>query len=108
MGVEIERIRPGDGKTFPQAGDTIEIHYIGKLANGTQFDSSRDRGGPFKTQIGTGRVIRGWDEGVPKLSLGEIAKLSIPSELAYGAHGMPPTIPKDAALIFEVELLKIN
>lgn len=61
------------GKTFPKPGDTVTIHYVGTLLNGNKFDSSRDRGDPFVTQIGVGRVIKGWDEGVPQLSLGEKA-----------------------------------
>lgn len=90
MGVQVERITPGDGKTFPKPGDTVEIHYVGTLQNGNKFDSSRDRGEPFKTQIGVGRVIRGWDEGVPQLSLGERAKLIATPDYAYGPHGFPP------------------
>ncbi|QRV86631.1 FKBP-type peptidyl-prolyl cis-trans isomerase [Ceratobasidium sp. AG-Ba] len=73
-----------------------------------QFDSSRDRGKPFETAIGEGKVIRGWDEGVPKLSLGEKAKLTITPDYGYGARGYPPVIPGNSTLIFEVELLKIN
>lgn len=61
------------GKTFPKPGQTVTIHYVGTLLNGNKFDSSRDRGSPFKTVIGKGMVIRGWEEGVPQLSLGEKA-----------------------------------
>lgn len=75
MGVEVQRLSPGDGQNFPKAGDTVTIHYVGTLANGSQFDSSRDRGTPFSTRIGVGRVIKGWDEGVPQLSVGEKANL---------------------------------
>lgn len=67
-----------------------------------------DRGQPFVTTIGTGSVIRGWDEGVPQMSLGEKAKLTITSDYAYGARGFPGLIPPNSTLIFEVELLKIN
>ncbi|KAF5339350.1 hypothetical protein D9611_009854 [Ephemerocybe angulata] len=109
MGVTVERISPGDGVTFPQKGDTVTIHYVGTLVDGgKKFDSSRDRGVPFQTEIGTGKVIRGWDEGVPKLSLGEKAKLITTPEFAYGTRGFPPVIPPNAALLFEVELLAIN
>ncbi|KAG8774683.1 FK506 binding protein proline rotamase rapamycin-binding protein [Ceratobasidium sp. 428] len=108
MGVEVQRISPGDGKTFPKKGDTVQIHYVGTLADGKKFDSSRDRGSPFKTKIGVGQVIKGWDEGVPQLSLGEKAILSITPDHGYGARGSPPVIPPNAHLNFEVELLKIN
>ncbi|KAG8778258.1 hypothetical protein FRC12_025071 [Ceratobasidium sp. 428] len=108
MGVEIERISPGDGKTFPKKGDTVQIHYVGTLTNGKKFDSSRDNGTPFKTKIAVGQVIKGWDEGVPQLSLGEKAKLTITPDYGYGAGGYPPVIPPNSTLIFEVELLKIN
>ncbi|KAL1953763.1 hypothetical protein VTO42DRAFT_2294 [Malbranchea cinnamomea] len=108
MGVEIERISPGDGKTFPKKGDTVTIHYVGTLLNGQKFDSSRDRNDPFRTQIGVGKVIKGWDEGVPQLSLGEKANLICSPDYAYGARGFPPVIPPNSTLKFEVELLKIN
>ncbi|XP_061652634.1 uncharacterized protein LOC133488598 isoform X1 [Phyllopteryx taeniolatus] len=64
MGVTVDVVKPGDGVTFPQKGQTVTVHYVGKLTNGTKFDSSRDRGKPFKFKIGIGEVIRGWDEGV--------------------------------------------
>ncbi|KAG8774682.1 hypothetical protein FRC12_001868 [Ceratobasidium sp. 428] len=108
MGVEIERISPGDGKTFPKPGDKVKIHYVGTLADGSKFDSSRDRGSPFQTQIGVGRVIKGWDEGVPQLSLGEKAKLTITPDYGYGARGHPPVIPGNSTLCFEVELLGVE
>jgi FK506-binding protein 1 len=76
MGVTVDSVSPGDGKTYPKAGDTVTMHYHGTLAsNGNKFDSSYDRGTPFETKIGVGRVIKGWDEGVPQLSLGQKAKL---------------------------------
>ncbi|PWN42316.1 hypothetical protein IE81DRAFT_337473 [Ceraceosorus guamensis] len=107
-GVQIERITPGDGKTFPQKGQTVSIHYTGTLENGSKFDSSRDRGSPFQTAIGVGRVIRGWDEGVPQLSVGERAKLTITPDYGYGAQGYPPVIPANSTLIFDVELLAVK
>jgi FK506-binding protein 1 len=107
VGVSIETLSPGDGKTFPRKGDTVTIHYVGTLRNGTVFDSSRDRGAPFTTEIGIGRVIQGWDEGVPQLSLGQKAVLSISSDYAYGPSGFPPVIPPNSDLLFEVELLGI-
>ena len=91
MGVQVERITPGDGKTFPKPGDTVSIHYVGTLqSNGSKFDSSRDRGTPFKTRIGVGQLIRGWDEGVQQLSLGEKANLICSPDYAYGPLVFPP------------------
>ena len=108
--VQVERISAGDGQNFPKAGDTVTMHYTGTLAaNGKEFDSSRKPGrGPFQTQIGVGRVIQGWDQGVPQLSLGERAKLHIPSNEGYGSQGAAGVIPPNADLIFDVELLAIN
>jgi len=107
--LSIEVTTPGDGKTYPKAGDTLTMHYVGTLAKGgAQFDSSRDRGEPFSFQIGVGQVIQGWDKGVLKMSLGERAVLRIPSQLGYGARGAGDDIPADADLVFDVELLKIN
>ncbi|CAE8675474.1 unnamed protein product, partial [Polarella glacialis] len=102
-------VKPGDDKTFPQIGDTLSIHYTGSLASdGTQFDSSRDRGEPLIFRVGLGKVIKGWDEGVLKMSKGERAVLRIPAELGYGSKGSPGgSIPADADLVFDVELLSI-
>ncbi|KAJ8101142.1 hypothetical protein POJ06DRAFT_281033 [Lipomyces tetrasporus] len=108
MGVTVTPIAPGNGVDFPKVGDTVSMHYVGTLENGKKFDSSRDRGKPFDTKIGVGRVIRGWDEGVPQLSLGEKARLTITGDYAYGSRGFPGLIPPNATLIFEVELLGIN
>ncbi|XP_031149826.1 FK506-binding protein 1-like [Sander lucioperca] len=107
MGVEVETIRPGDGKTFPQSGQNVSVHYVGTLTNGKKFDSSRDRGDPFKFKIGQGQVIRAWDEGVAKMSVGQVAKLTCSPDYAYGAKGYPPVIPGNSTLIFEVELLGV-
>ncbi|KAF9098577.1 FK506 binding protein proline rotamase rapamycin-binding protein [Mortierella sp. GBA35] len=108
MGVTKTILSAGDGVNFPKVGDTVTMHYVGTLADGTKFDSSRDRKKPFVTQIGVGRVIKGWDEGVPQMSLDEKAILSITPDYGYGAGGYPPVIPQNAHLTFEVELLKIN
>jgi FK506-binding protein 1 len=89
-------------------GDRLSMHYKGTLAsNGNQFDSSYDRGKPFQFKIAKGEVIRGWDDGVMQMSLGEKAKLLITSDFGYGAEGIGP-IPPHADLVFEVELLKIG
>lgn len=108
-GVNVQTLKEGDGKTFPQAGSKVYVHYVGTLASsGKEFDSSRKRGQPFSFTIGAGQVIRGWDVGVAKLSLGQRAQLFIPSELGYGSTGAGGVIPPDANLVFDVELLQID
>ncbi|KZV88243.1 FK506-binding protein 1A [Exidia glandulosa HHB12029] len=113
MGVTVETIAPGDGVNFPKKGahghtETVVIHYDGKLLDGSKFDSSRDRGAPFVVEIGVGRVIKGWDEGVVQLSVGEKALLTCSPDYAYGARGFPPVIPPNSTLKFEVELISIR
>ncbi len=90
------------------AGATVTVHYEGWLPDGTKFDSSRDRGQPFEFVLGIGRVIPGWDEGVAGMLVGGTRKLVIPPNLAYGAAGAPPTIPGNATLVFDVELLGVE
>lgn len=102
---EIIDITIGEGEEV-QSGDYIKIHYVGKLTNGEQFDSSRDRGVPFKTRIGVGEVIDGWDMGVLGMKVGGKRKLIIPPKLGYGENGMG-IIPPDSTLEFEVELVEI-
>jgi FKBP-type peptidyl-prolyl cis-trans isomerase len=92
----------------PQAGETVSVNYTGLLSSGLKFDSSLDRGQPIKFPLGTGRVIKGWDEGIAKLRVGEQATLIIPPELGYGAKGAGGVIPPDATLIFIVELMAIE
>ncbi|KAL2799506.1 FK506-binding protein 1A [Aspergillus keveii] len=109
MGVTVDTISPGDGVNFPKSGDVVTIHYVGTLASdGSKFDSSRDRNDPFVTKIGVGKVIKGWDEGVPQLSVGQKAVLTCTPDYAYGSRGFPPVIPPNSTLKFEVELIKIN
>ncbi|KAI5841729.1 peptidyl-prolyl cis-trans isomerase [Tricharina praecox] len=108
MGFTKEILSAGNGVNFPKKGDKVSMHYTGTLVDGKKFDSSRDRGQPFVTAIGVGQVIGGWDAGVPTMSLGEKAVLTITADSGYGARGIPGTIPPNATLVFEVELLKIN
>ena len=91
-----------------KSGATATVHYTGWLLDDTQFDSSLDRGQPFKFVIGAGQVIKGWDEGVGSMNVGGKRKLIIPPGLAYGSRGSGATIPPDATLVFEVELLGIE
>ncbi|KAK7056923.1 hypothetical protein VNI00_002641 [Paramarasmius palmivorus] len=108
MSVTIQIVRPGDERTFPRAGDIVSIHYVGTLEDGSKFDSSFDRGRPFQVELGSNTVIKGWEEGVLRLSKGEKAILTIPPDLAYGDRGVPPLIPPNATLNFEMELLEIH
>lgn len=90
----------------PKRGDEVKVHYVGTLASdGSQFDSSRDRGKPFEFTLGKGQVIKGWDLGVATMKKGEVAKFTLAPEFAYGESGSPPKIPENATLVFEVELL---
>ncbi|MFN3266117.1 MAG: FKBP-type peptidyl-prolyl cis-trans isomerase [Deinococcales bacterium] len=90
------------------AGKTVVVNYIGRLVDGKQFDTSCDRGTPFDFELGAGRVIRGWDEGVAGMKVGGQRRLVIPADLGYGAAGAGAAIPPNAALIFDVELLEVK
>ena len=129
----LEEVQPGDGKRFPKTGDKVVVHYTGSLrsakrptaseasaalpttvcvrprrSSGKVFDCSRERGHAFTFQLGVGRVIKGWDDGVSRLSLGQRVKLLVPWADAYGEKGQPPRIPPRADLVFDVELKNIN
>ena len=101
-------IQRAGNNTKPKQGDMVTVHYVGRLTNGHTFDSSRNRGQPFSFKLGVGQVIKGWDQGVSQMSVGELATLIIPPQMGYGAQGAGGVIPPNATLNFEVELLKIN
>ncbi|CAH1431957.1 unnamed protein product [Lactuca virosa] len=105
QGLKKKLLKEGESWETPENGDEVEVHYTGTLLDGTQFDSSRDRGTPFKFTLGQGQVIKGWDQGIKTMKKGENALFTIPAELAYGASGSPPTIPPNATLQFDVQLL---
>lgn len=103
-GLRITEVAQGDGGA--KTGDMVWVHYTGTLTNGTVFDSSRDRG-PIDFPLGGGRVIRGWDEGIVGMRVGDKRKLVIPPELGYGAQDQGP-IPANSTLVFDVELVGIR
>lgn len=91
-----------------KAGKTVIVNYTGLLTNGQKFDSSLDRGEPFSFQLGAGKVIKGWDEGVQKLRVGDHATLIIPPSIAYGERGAGGVIPPGATLIFIIEVVGVE
>ena len=112
-GLQYEDTRPGTGDTA-KAGQQVTVHYTGWLhdpaqadGRGAKFDSSKDRGDPFRFHLGAGIVIRGWDEGVQGMQVGGTRLLQIPADLGYGARGAGGVIPPNATLLFEVDLLKV-
>ena len=106
-GLAYKIIKKGTGAKA-EAGKTVSVHYTGKLSNGTKFDSSYDRNQPIEFELGRGRVIKGWDEGISLLNVGSKATFIIPPDLAYGSRGAGGVIPPNATLIFDVELVEIK
>jgi FKBP-type peptidyl-prolyl cis-trans isomerase FkpA len=109
-GLQYEDTKVGDGAEAT-AGQTVQVHYTGWLyeagQRGTKFDSSKDRGSPFRFELGAGMVIGGWDEGVQGMKVGGTRLLTIPPALGYGARGAGGVIPPNATLQFEVDLLSV-
>ena len=112
-GLQYDDTTPGTGAEA-RAGQHVTVHYTGWLhdparpaGRGAKFDSSKDRGDPFRFDLGAGMVIRGWDEGVQGMKVGGTRVLQIPPELGYGARGAGGVIPPNATLVFEVELLQV-
>ena len=106
-GLKYWEIKKGSGPTAVN-GKTIKVHYTGWLADGKEFDSSLDLGEPIEFVLGAGKVIKGWDEGVAGMKVGGKRQLRIPPELGYGRRGAPPTIPPNATLIFDVQLVAVR
>ncbi len=105
--LQIETLTTGDG-AVAEAGMRASVHYEGRLENGEVFDASRPRGQAFSFTIGAGQVIRGWEQGVEGMKVGETRRLTIPPELGYGAAGAGGVIPPNATLVFEIELLDVS
>ena len=104
----LKAIKSAGNGAAPPRGSTVEVHYVGTLDDGTVFDSSRARGRTFKFTIGEGKVIGGWEVGLSTMSVGERSTLTCAPQYAYGAKGIPPTIPPSATLQFDVELLAVQ
>jgi FKBP-type peptidyl-prolyl cis-trans isomerase len=105
--LKIEDLKVGTGAEAV-AGKKVSVHYTGWLTDGKKFDSSVDRGEPFKFNLGAGQVIQGWDKGVAGMKVGGKRKLTIPSQLGYGERGAGGVIPPNATLVFDVELLGVE
>mmetsp|Transcript_10755 Transcript_10755/g.17624 ORF Transcript_10755/g.17624 Transcript_10755/m.17624 type:complete len:120 (+) Transcript_10755:188-547(+) len=105
----METLRAGDSTNYPQPGDSVRVHYEGfLLKDNVKFDSSKDRGRPLEFMLGAGQLILGWEETIPKMSRGQIVRVTVPSKKAYGVTGYPPIIPPMADLMFEIELVSFT
>lgn len=112
-GLKYTVLKPATGDVTPKQGQKVSVHYTGWLDEGNgkpgkKFDSSVDRGQQFSFIVGIGQVIKGWDEGLMGMKVGEKRRFIIPANLGYGFRGAPPSIPSNATLIFDVELFKIG
>jgi FKBP-type peptidyl-prolyl cis-trans isomerase len=105
-GVKYETLQEGTGREI-KPGDSVRVHYVGKLENGEVFDTTRSGGQPRLLNIGGADQIKAWAEALPGMKVGEIRKLIVPPALGYGATGRPPAVPPHATLVFEVELIDI-
>ncbi|GAB2687968.1 hypothetical protein GCM10027271_58800 [Saccharopolyspora gloriosae] len=105
--LQVEDTKVGDG-TEAQPGNDVTLHYTGTLSDGSKFDSSHDRGEGLNFTLGSGQVIEGWDRGVTGMRVGGTRTLVIPPSMAYGERGVPPIIPPNATLHFDVELLEVK
>jgi FKBP-type peptidyl-prolyl cis-trans isomerase len=108
MSVRLEIIIAGDGRTFAQAGQLVSIHYDAFLSDGTKFDSTRGRNRPLKFKLQSSEVIKGLDEGVSQISLGERAKITISPQVGWGAKGLPGLVPPNETVVFVIDLLSIH
>ena len=106
-GLSYMEIKEGTGDEA-RSGQQVTVHYTGYLTSGKKFDSSLDRNQPFTFTLGTGQVIKGWDEGVEGMKVGGKRKLIIPPDLGYGSRGAGGVIPPNAELVFDVELLGVK
>ena len=105
-GLQYAEVKVGNGAS-PHDGQVAVVHFTGWLDDGTQFDSSRDHKKPFGFPLGSGQVIKGWDEGVRGMRIGGTRRLIVPPALGYASAGVPGLVPPDATLIFDIELLHI-
>ena len=105
--LKIVDVKVGTG-AVASSGNTVSVHYTGTLLSGEKFDSSKDRGQPFVFQLGAGRVIAGWDQGVAGMRVGGVRQLTIPPHLAYGERGAGGVIGPNATLKFDIELLEVQ
>ncbi len=105
--LQIIDLKEGVGEAVT-LGTSVSVHYTGTLIDGTPFDSSYDRGVPFQVTVGSGQVIKGWEQGLLGMKVGGQRQLVIPAALAYGDRSPSPTIPANATLVFVLELLEIN
>lgn len=106
-GLKYQDLEVGGGSEA-RAGDMVDVHYTGWLATGVKFDSSMDRGQSFQFKLGSGVVIKGWDEGIAGMRVGQKRKLMVPNHLAYGKRAVLDLVPPGADLVFEIELLRVR